>query len=141
MKFQILQCLFRKSHQVSRSWLVSFSNSEQFTGLEVETLPPPPPPSGMNRVNVILAVLNNWIYLTYLFKSNTLLHVFLMYKFQRLFNLDPVYTNTRKYENDTKTMCRCITIVAFSLTMIPFSMKMYSCRRSLRKSDFMSKHL
>ena len=40
------KCLFGKSHQVSRLWLVSFWSSEQFTGLEVENTPPP----GMNRV-------------------------------------------------------------------------------------------
>ena len=30
-----------------------------------------------------------------------------------------------------KTMCRCNTIVAFSLKTISFSMKTYSCRRGL----------
>ena len=43
------KCLFGKSHQVSRLWLVSFWSSEQFTGLEVENTPPPPV---MNRVKI-----------------------------------------------------------------------------------------
>ena len=34
----------------------------------------------------------------------------------------------KRYENGTKTMCRCNTIVAFSLKTISFSMKTYSCR-------------
>ena len=44
--FKFCWCLFGKSHQVSRLWLVSFWNSKQFTGLEVETSI-----SGMNRFN------------------------------------------------------------------------------------------
>ena len=35
-------------------------------------------------------------------------------------------------EKDTKTMCKCNTIVAFSLKIISFSMKTYSCRPVLR---------
>ena len=37
-----------------------------------------------------------------------------------------------QYENDTKTMSRCNTIVAVSLKTISFSMKTYSCKRGQR---------
>ena len=39
-------------------------------------------------INAFCAILNNYIYLAFLFKLNTMQHIFLIYKCQRLLNLE-----------------------------------------------------
>ena len=44
-------------------------------------------------INAFRAMLNNYIYLVYLFKLNTMQHVFLIYNSERLFNLEKSNVN------------------------------------------------
>ena len=56
-------------------------------------------------INAFRAMLNNYIYLAYLFKLNTMQHVFLIYNSERLFRLEKSNVNGIKlYCRITRTL-------------------------------------